>query len=192
MTKFKLRITNYELRFIFVFFALFVVCFILTSCEQKIQPSVVNLFEANAPSQESWNSEVTISDSGINRAVLNAGHISVFENEHVTLLDSGVVVDFFDNKGMHTSKMNSRTGKVNDKTNDLEASGNVVIVSDSGTVVKTQKIFWDNATQKVHSNEYVEITSPRENLHGYGFESDQDLKNYKVFRVTGKAKVKEE
>jgi len=99
---------------------------------------------------------------------------------------------FYDTHGNHTSKMTSRRGKVNDETQDLEATGKVVIVSDSGTTVRTEKIFWDNATQKIHSDAFVEITSPREVLRGYGFESDQDLKNYKVFRVTGQARVKDE
>jgi Lipopolysaccharide-assembly, LptC-related len=63
-----------------------------------------------------------------------------------------------------------------------------VVVSDSGVVVETEKLFWDNQRQLIHSDEFVKITSPKENLQGHGFESDQNLKNYKIFRVTGTAK----
>ncbi|MBM4166983.1 MAG: LPS export ABC transporter periplasmic protein LptC [Ignavibacteria bacterium] len=180
----QLQMTNY----CFVF----AVIFLCTSCEQKIQPSVVNQFETNAPSQESWNSEITISDSGRNRAIIFAGYVSVFENRSFTILDSGVIVDFFDEQGHHTSKLTARKGKVNDASKDLEAEGNVVLISDSGTVVETEKLFWNNTAQKVHSQEFVHITSPTEDIRGYGFESDQELRFYKIFRVAGKAKVKEE
>ena len=174
---------------IFIFILTF--CIVL-GCEEKIKPSVAHIAAGKIPSQESWNSDISFSDSGRVRAKLHAGYIAVYANEQYTILDSGMRAHFYDEYGNHTSKMTSRRGKVNDETQDLEASGKVVIVSDSGTTVRTEKIFWDNATQKIHSNAFVEIISPREVLRGYGFESDQDLKNYKVFRVTGSARVEEQ
>jgi hypothetical protein len=39
--------------------------------------------------------------------------------------------------------------------------------------------------QQILSDEFVRITSPKEQLQGRGFESDQNLRNYKVFHVTG-------
>jgi LPS export ABC transporter protein LptC len=178
-----LRSSFYILHFAFL---------ILFGCEEKIQPSNVHHTESHSPTQESWDSEITISDSGKNRAVIFSGYVAVFEHRNFTILDSGVVVDFFDERGHHTSKLTARKGKVNDASKDLEAEGNVVLVSDSGTVVKTEKLFWNNTAQKVHSQEFVHITSPTEDIRGYGFESDQELKFYKIFRVAGKAKVKEE
>ncbi|MEK7264388.1 MAG: LPS export ABC transporter periplasmic protein LptC [Bacteroidota bacterium] len=173
-----------------VFFIFFI--FIASGCEEKIKPSVANITSGKIPTQESWNSDITFSDSGRVRAKLHAGYIAVFSDEQYTVLDSGMRAHFYDEHGYHTSKMTSRRGKVNDVTQDLEASGNVVIISDSGTTVKTETVFWDNAKQKIHSAAFVEITSPREVLRGYGFESDQSLKNYKVFRVTGSARVEEQ
>ncbi|HTR81373.1 MAG TPA: LPS export ABC transporter periplasmic protein LptC [Bacteroidota bacterium] len=160
-------------------------------CEEKIKPSVLDAVSgATLPSQESWNATVTFTDSGIVRAILKAGHISSFEGSKLTKLDSGVHVDFFDEHGMHSSVLTSQTGKVDENTNNLEAIGNVVVVSDSGVVVHTEKLFWDNRRQLIHSDEFVTISSPKENLQGHGFESDQNLKNYKIFKVTGTAKPK--
>jgi len=78
---------------------------------------------------------------------------------------------------------------VNDLTHDLEAHENVVVVSDSGTTLNTQELYWTNATQKIHSPAYVEITSPTEHIQGQGFESDKSLKHYVIIKVTGKAKT---
>ncbi len=165
------------------------VLFLSNGCEEKIKPSVLGgVSSATLPTQESWNTTVTFTDSGIVKAILKAGHISAFEASKQTLLDSGVHVDFFDEHGKHSSVLTSRSGKVDENTNNLEAIGNVVVVSDSGVVVETEKLFWDNQRQLIHSDEFVKITSPKESLQGHGFESDQSLRNYRIFRVTGTAK----
>jgi len=77
---------------------------------------------------------------------------------------------------------------VDDVTHDLEAHEHVVVVSDSGTTLRTEDLFWTNKTQQVHSPSFVDIVSPSEHLQGQGFESDQALRHYTVFRVTGQAK----
>lgn len=172
------------------FSSLVVCCLLLANgCEEKIKPSVLGGVSSNTlPTQESWNTTITFTDSAIVKAILKAGHISAFEASKLTNLDNGVHVDFFDEHGLHSSVLTSLTGKVDETTNNLEAIGNVVVVSDSGVVVETEKLFWDNARQLIHSNEFVKITSPKEKLQGHGFESDQNLKNYKIFKATGTAK----
>ncbi len=142
------------------------------------------------PSQESWNSTITFSDSGIIKAIVKAGHIYAFDNSRITFMDSGVVVDFFDEFGKHTSNLTSKRGSVDEGTNNLEATGSVVVRSDSGTVVRTEKMFWTNGKQQIHSPEFVHITSPTEDLKGTGFESDHNLRNYRIFKVTGTAEGK--
>jgi len=161
----------------------------LCVCEEKIKPSVLSGVQTTV-SQESWNATVTFTDSGQVKAVLKAGHIAVYADKQYTLLDEGVRVDFYNQREQHTSVLTSKRGKVDDRTHDMEANDHVVVVSDSGTVVETEKLIWTNSTRKVHSDEFVKITSPNESLQGYGFESDQSLKNYKIFRVTGETKVK--
>ena len=42
----------------------FVLMVCLCGCEEKIKPSVVPIDEKDIPSQESWNSTVTFTDSG--------------------------------------------------------------------------------------------------------------------------------
>jgi LPS export ABC transporter protein LptC len=164
---------------------------LLTGCEEKVRPSVLSgVSSTQLPSQESWNSTITFTDSGIVKAIVNAGHIYAFENTHKTHMDSGVVIDFFDENGAHTSRLTSHKGSVDEASNNLEASGNVVVTSDSGTVVRTERMFWTNSTQLIHSPEFVHITSPTEDLKGTGFESDHNLRNYRIFKVTGTADKK--
>ena len=125
------------------------------------------------------------------KAILLSGHIAVYQPQQSTILDESVRVDFFDEFERHTSRLTARRGRVNDLTRDFEAYENVVVVSDDGTTLKTDRLFWTNATRVIHTDAYVEITSPTEEIRGVGMESDQSLRNYKIFRVTGQAVTKE-
>lgn len=60
------------------------------------------------PSQESWNSKITFSDSGKIKAVLIAGQIRVFEQSKETLLDSNVTVYFYDKFENQTTTLTSK------------------------------------------------------------------------------------
>jgi len=163
------------------------------SCEEKLKPPITIFPEGTEmPDQESWRSTIVFTDSGRVKAEVQAGHIRMFDDRKETFLDSGIVVDFFGKDGLHTSKLTAKRGKVNDLTKDLEAFDDVVFVSDSGTVVRTEYLFWDNGTKKVRSDKFVTVTSPKERLQGYGFEADQGLKNYAIYRVSGQVEMVEE
>lgn len=170
-----------------LFFILFL-SIVLTGCEDKIKPSVLPTIDSKTiPQQESWNSHIVISDSGLVRAVIDAGYLRVYEGSQQTQMSNGVVVHFFDPQGKQTSVLTSNEANVDENTNNLEAMGNVVVVSSDSTTLKTEHLYWDNKQQLVHTPEFVQITSPKERLQGHGFESDQSLRNYKIFHVTGQS-----
>ncbi len=154
-------------------------------CEEKIRPDVIPLTQAEIPDQESWNSTVRFSDSARVKAVLWAGHIANFAGQKTTVLTDSIHVDFYNEEEVHTSVLTARRGKVNDQTQDFEAHENVVVHSDSGTVLRTDRLFWDNAGRKIHTDAFVDIASPTEHIMGHGMVSDQSLRNYRIFRVTG-------
>lgn len=160
-------------------------------CEEKVRPSVVAINQAEIPSQESWNSTVTFTDSARVKAILWSGHIASYATQQYTLLSESLHVDFFNELEEHTSVLTARRGKVNDRTQDFEARENVVVVSDSGTVLRTDSLFWDNTERKIKTDAFVDIVSPTEHIMGHGMISDQGLKNYKIFKVTGRAVAKE-
>jgi len=165
---------------------------LMAGCTQRAAPPVSNTDDARGlPDQESWNSRVVFSDDGIVKAVLVATHVSMYESRHETILDSGITVDFYDPDGTHTSLLKARRGRVDDLSKDLEAFDQVVFRSDSGTVVKTDYLRWNNTTRKITSDRFVTVDARKEYLEGYGFEADQSLKNYVIFRVSGRAELRD-
>lgn len=162
----------------------------LCACGEKIRPSVLQGIDTkHGPQQESWHSTVIISDSGKVQAKIVAGYIRKFDNPQETMLDSGVVVYFFNELGIQTTTMTAMQGKVNERTNDIDAFGNVLVVSDDSTRLRSERLFWDNNRRLIHTPDYVSITSPKEKVQGLGFESDQRLRNYRIFKVTAQVRA---
>ncbi len=163
---------------------------LLLSCEERLRPSFVSV-QQEIPSQESWRSRVIFSDSSQVKAILWAGHISVYANGHYTLLDDSVHVDFYNALGEHSSTLTARRGRVDDATDNFEAHEHVVVVSDSGTTLRTERLYWTNADRSIHTDAFVDILSPNEHISGTGMVSDEGLKNYKIFKVSGQSVAKD-
>jgi LPS export ABC transporter protein LptC len=167
------------------FFAFILIIFISLSCsEEKVQPQVEHsITMGEIPSNESWNSKTTFTDEGKIRAVLFSNHLKMFDKQKITLLD-GVKIDFYDKDQKKKSFLTSLRGKVDDVTKNMFAIDSVVAKNDSGVVLRTNELVWHNDNQKITSDKFVRITSPKEIIEGYGFESDQHLDNYVIFNVT--------
>ncbi len=84
---------------------------------------------------------------------------------------------------IHTTTLTSKKGRVDEATNNLYASDSVVVFSDSVTI-KTDEMMWRNKDRKIVSDKFVTVISPNETIEGYGFESDQNLKNYVIYNIT--------
>lgn len=144
------------------------------------------------PVQETWEATVTFSDSGKTKAVLHAKHSAQYKREksQERELTGGLRVDFYDRSGKFTSFLVADRALIH-PNNDMEAFGNVVVTSTDSTILRTEYMKWSNEDQKIRSDQFVTITKPSETLRGYGFESDQSMKNYRIFQVSGEAKVKD-
>ena len=144
-----------------------------------------NLKSTEIPAQESWNDEIVFSDSGITRAVLKSDHILYYTDKAEYLLKNNVKVDFYNKIGSHNSVLTSDSSIIDDRTKNMTAYGHVKVVSDSGTVLMTEEMHWTNETRRISGDKFVTITSKTESIQGYGFESDQNLKDYTIKKVSG-------
>jgi LPS export ABC transporter protein LptC len=168
---------------LFVFILSVVLLFSFCS-SKRVKPSVDGKFSVEEmPSQESWNSIVTFSDSGKISAILYAGHLRKYDDKRETFLDQNIKVDFYDQNEVQTTTLTSVKGRVDETTNNLFAIDSVVVSSDSVTI-KTEEMMWRNKDRKIVSNKFVTVISPLEEIQGYGFESDQNLNNYVIYNIT--------
>lgn len=168
----------------------FIVAIVLSfnACQKEKKEVIAASENLEFPDQEGWNSSVTTSKNGLVSAIIHYGHMQQFKKRKVIELADGIKVDFFDEKGKPTSNLISETGRINEATNDIEALGNVVVMSDTGITLKTQYLKWDNNIEKIVSNEFVTIiTAEQDTFFGKGFESDQNLNNWRILDFSGRA-----
>lgn len=151
--------------------------------EEKVRPEVdASLNADELPTQESYNSTLFFSDSGVTRAVMDFGRARMYRQAQETLVDSGLKIRFYNADEIKTAVLTSKRGRVDDRTQDLFAYEDVVVVNDSGTVVETEELMFRNKDKKIVSDKAVKITTPDEVIKGVGFESDQSLSNYTIFQ----------
>ncbi|MFN3780654.1 MAG: LPS export ABC transporter periplasmic protein LptC [Candidatus Kapaibacteriota bacterium] len=164
--------------------------FFLIDCgkvtEEKYTSEINMKLEEN-PDQLAKDVMVEFYDSTYLRAKLWAKTGKVFLERGETWLYDSIVVHFFSKATQQRqSILTADSAKINDRTKDMFAFGRVVVASDSPKVIlRTSFLEWRNKMQRLYSNEYVEISSPEEEVRGYGFESDLNLTNYKIYKVSG-------
>ena len=142
--------------------------------------------ETIRPDQESWNFSFSLTKEGIKTATIRAGHLIKYENEGLTRLGKQMQVDYFDKEGFHVSCLTSDSGIINEKKEHLTAIGNVIMVSDSGYTMLTDKVFWRNDSNSVYTENEITLYSEMDTLYGQGFTSDVKLENWTIEKPIGK------
>lgn len=160
------------------------IAIITISCSTVEEDSAI-VEESRYPDQESWNTEIVLTKDGQKRAVVLAGHLTKYNDESVVILDEKVDVDFFDEEQSHLSHLKSHKARVNERTNDLLAQGNVVVVSDSGVTLYTEELCWNHKRERIISDVFITLVSDKDTLTGIGFESDSDLRNWIIEKPAG-------
>lgn len=166
---------------------LLMILLIPVACSRKAETEVPEA-QGEFPDQESWNATIRITRDGNTIGLLKAGHIQKFYKQQKTLLKDSIQVDFFKNNGSHTSILYAAGGQVYDKRQDMLAYGNVIVVSDSGVVLYTDTLHWDNKKQKIYTEIPVMIvTDEADTLFGDRFESGPELVNYEIVNPRGRS-----
>ena len=102
------------------------------------------------------------------------------------LLVGNVEVEFYNDAGVKISILYADSARINEHSNNLNANGNVYVVSDSGYTLSTHKIIWDNSYEMIVAEDSVMFTtSEGDTLYGVGFESDSDLEEWRIFKPFG-------
>ena len=163
---------------------LFILLILVSSCARE--PISEMSSRDGMPDQESWGVTIVLTSEGLIRAKVRSGHLEKYNEKKFVLLDSSVMVDFFNEEQQHTSVLTSKTAEVDQASNDMKAMGNVVAVSDSGITLYSETLTWNSKNEKLHTKDNIMITTlEKDTLYGVGFESDSDMENWKILSPSG-------
>lgn len=156
-------------------------------CHRRTAP-VASSEELRIPDQEARDFTLTESAAGKKNWTLRAVYAAMFNKEQKVDAKT-VTIDFFDQEGAHYSTLTAEQGEIDQRTNDLEARGDVRVTTKNGIAMETDSLRFFNRTGKIVSDGFVRVTRQGDVLTGYGFESDATLEHFKLRREV-RAEVK--
>jgi LPS export ABC transporter protein LptC len=146
--------------------------------------------EVRIPDQEARDFTLTESSEGKKNWTLWASYAAMFNDRN--LVDAQTVrIEFFDAQGKKFSTLLADQGIVDQRTNNLEARGNVRIATETGVRMETDSLRWLNVPRKIVSDAFVRVTRQHDVVTGYGFESDPSLDHFHLKREV-RAEVRDE
>jgi lipopolysaccharide assembly outer membrane protein LptD (OstA) len=163
---------------------IFFVFILLIGCAETDEEVVrrnTSMFNEN----EIENSEIIISRENA-RIVRAISEFVIKNGNEDALLTGNVKADFYNDLGEHVSILYSDSANINQRTNNLRATGNVHVESDSGFILYANTILWDNQYKIIESKDSVMFTTTQgDTMYGVGFESDMDLTKWKIYKPIG-------
>ncbi len=170
---------------------LVILVFVLGGCSSRSPLSrVAN--EIPVPQQKLEDFRLIATEGGVKTWELEAKAAQIYEKIKKTYIQDFKTSIY--EEGELASVLSARRGILDMTTNNMEATGNVIVTSTKGSRLETEELHYLSPTGKVTkgkfiTEEFIKITEPDRITTGYGLEIDSDLENAKIKRDV-KVKVK--
>ena len=102
-------------------------------------------------------------------------------NDRKLALAQQLKVHYF-NGGKVVSILTADLGKINTATQDVTATGKVVLQGENGVVLKTDLLLWDHSAQRIHTPARVRVERKDTIMTGTGLVSDRNLGSVEVLK----------
>lgn len=162
---------------------LVILVFVLGGCSSK-SPLSQTTNEIPVPQQKLENFRLIATEEGIKTWEMEASAAQIYEKIKKTYIQDFKTSLY--EEGELASILSARRGILDIATNNMEATGNVVVTSAKGSRLETEELHYLSPTGtqkgKFVTEEFVKITEPDRITTGYGLEIDSDLENAKIKR----------
>ncbi|MGV8963970.1 MAG: LPS export ABC transporter periplasmic protein LptC [Candidatus Saccharimonadaceae bacterium] len=179
-----------------IVFLAIVMLFLYTACGNKDVDLVDIKFDPETtPSMNTDSVTMLISDSGITRYKLVADNWKVFDKakDPYWFFPQGIYLERFDSIFQVEAKIKADSAWNYTDKKLWRLKGHVDIRNMVGEAFLSDELFWDQKAKKVYSDKYIEIKRGETELKGYGFESNQEMTDYRIFKPhDGKIPFKEQ
>lgn len=148
-----------------------------------------------SPSQIGDSITMLYTDSSQLKIMLKANRSLEFKDnvsEPMTVLPKGVFITFFDDQENVSATLKADYGVRYIYSKRMEVKYGVEVVNKKGVKLETEKLIWNENTQKISTDAFVKITTDKEIIMGEGMESNQDFSKYELKKVTGIIQLKDD
>ncbi len=168
----------------------------VASCQKKTEELVDIIFNPDSVPTMTTDSVITlISDSGVTRYKLITKKWQVFDGakEPYWFFPEGIYLERFDSLFNVEAVVFADTAWNYVNKQLWRLKGNVNAQNMKGEKFFSDELFWDQRQQRIYSDKYIEIQKGETELKGYGFESNQEMTEYRIFKPhDGRIPLKED
>jgi len=122
---------------------------------------------------------------GVREAIVRADTALVFQDSTVTLLRGNVVLTAFNEElGTEKALVTSDRGRLDQRTNDLYAQGNaVLLIRADGKRIESYELHYTPGDNVIRSDSSVVMYEGDDVIEGTGFTSDLDFVQVRIFNA---------
>jgi LPS export ABC transporter protein LptC len=142
-------------------------------------PPIASGAAADTADQTMFGVRLVLADRGIRRAEMQSDTAFTFEDNTRTELRV-VRSIFFTETGQKNGTLTSREGTYNARSGNMEARGNVVVISEDGRRLETPQLRYDPTRNEISSDSAFVLTEPQQRVSGIGFIADPNLNNVRI------------
>lgn len=160
-------------------------CFFMVACENNVND--VKALSNNAGGIDIGKDVlIYMSEGGKMNAKLTAPIMKKYlvDSGRMVEFPNSIKVDFYKDSTTIESKLSANYANYIQEENRFFLKGNVVIFNVSGDTLWCKEMYWDQATNKFHTEKEVVVKqhSPISKIYGLGLEANQDLTDIKIFK----------
>jgi LPS export ABC transporter protein LptC len=132
------------------------------------------------PVQVTYNYRTTQTHGGIPEWELQGATAERYPGRKSLHLTDVHMVFYHD--GEKSADLTAESGEVEDETKNTVARGNVVVVNSEGKRLSSDILYWDNARELIHTDQFFRFEDGDQVLTGIGLETDPDLSDLHVLK----------
>jgi len=142
-------------------------------------PPVAARVTPDTADQTLFGVRLVLADRGVQRALMNADTAFTYDDNSRFELRT-VRTTFFTETGVKDATLTSNQGTYNVRSGNMEARGNVIVISEDGRRLETPQLRYDPGRNEISGDSAFVLTRPEDVLSGTGFVTDPDLTRIRV------------
>lgn len=141
------------------------------------------------PDSELQMAKIQLYTKGEVVAEINADKMVKFESIDSTMAYI-LEIDILDSLGETSTDIVGDSGVIREVKGVIHIYGNVVVITEDGTKLETEYLWWDSNTDRIKSDAFVKITTEDNDIvTGWGLDADNQLNSFKILnQVSGEVK----
>ena len=168
---------------------------LLAACQRdKKMTADAVLDRASIPGLDASAVTTLISDSGITRYRITTQTWQVYDKAEPVYWEfpDGIYLEKFNSDLEVDTWLKSDYAHYDESQQVRELRGNVQSMNTDSEFFETPQLFWDQKTERIHSDSSITITRQTSIIKGIGFDSNQELTKYTIHNPTGVFPIKDE